>query len=268
MIGFPKRKAHLNLTTGSTGTLSATLTLRKEDKYNTNSIVMNKLLTAVLCAMTIATYGQKNIFDIGIEGGFSIASLRGEINNNYRNSRIGYSGGFFVQYNFNEVISMRTGGFYERKGSSLELPATDPIGNVVIGTIHGKENFDYLTIPLLLRVSFGKNLNYNYFVNAGPYIGFLIKQTEYKEAFQGYPSGSNLDRTGNFKKIEMGLSFGLGLAYTFNDKFALSIEVRNNLGMTDITEVNPFGYGEIKTNAINFLLGFNYKLGQRKSNMK
>lgn len=216
--------------------------------------------TFFVLALTLTATAQTNKIDIGTEAGFSLASLRGNENiDNYNDTRIGYSGGLFVQYNFRKIISVRTGGYFERKGSSTDILFTDISGNI-IGTVKGKHNFDYLAVPLLIRATFGQKLNY--FVNAGPYVGFLMKKTEYTEAFQNIPETTS-DQTDIYKKTETGLSFGLGLSYTLKEKFALSFELRNNLGLTDTSDLPVINNGVIKTNAINFLFGFSYKLGQR-----
>lgn len=221
---------------------------------------MKKILTVLICTLTITIYGQTNILDLGIEGGISAASLRGNTSiDNYHGTRIGYMGGLFIQYNFRKIISLRTGSYFEEKGSAIKFDLHDQNGQTV-GTIHGKENFDYLTIPLLLRATFGKKLNY--FINVGPYIGFLIKQTEHTDAFQNYPE-TNPDRTDITKKTEIGLSTGLGLSYTIRQHYAFSFEVRNNLGLTNTSAVPVLNDGTVKTNALNFLFGFAYKLGQR-----
>ncbi|MFN8713560.1 MAG: porin family protein [Bacteroidota bacterium] len=221
---------------------------------------MRSVFLFFLFTLTLTATAQINKLDIGAEGGFSLASLRGnEVIDSYHDTRIGYSGGLFVQYNFRKIISVRTGGYYERKGSSLEFLFTD-INGTIIGTFKGKENFNYLTVPLLVRATFGQKLNY--FVNAGPYIGFLMKKTEYTEAFQSIPEITS-DQTDLFKKTETGLSFGIGVSYTLKEKFALSFEARNNLGLTDTSDLPVINNGVIKTNAVNFLFGFSYKLGQR-----
>lgn len=221
---------------------------------------MKKLLTILICSLALTTYSQTNLLDIGVEGGVSLASLRGNdfIDANH-SSRMGYSGGLFVQFNFRKIFSVRTGGYYERKGSSIEIPAMDENGNTD-GTVYGKENFDYLTVPLLLRATFGEKVNY--FVNTGPYIGFLMKQWGQLEAHNEFPESSQ-DRTENFKKIEAGVSLGLGLAYNLNSNLAFSIEARNNLGLTETRLLPVYGNGVMKTNALNFLVGISYKPGQR-----
>ena len=221
---------------------------------------MYKLLSVLFCTLTFATFGQTNRFDIGAEGGFSLASLRGnDFIDKYHSTIIGYSGGIYFQYNFRKIISVRTGAYFERKGSSFEFWTVDEFGEN-IGVIHGYENFDYLTVPLLLRATFGKKLNF--FINAGPYIGFLLKETEHTDALQSLPE-TNANGTEFFNRTEFGLSAGMGLSYILKQKFSFSFEVRDNLGLTNTSKQSATNNGQIKTNALNFLLGFGYKFGQR-----
>ena len=221
---------------------------------------MKKIITALFSTLTLSVFGQMNMFDIGFEGGFSVSSLRGnEIIDAHHDSRIGSSGGVYGQFNFKKVISIRTGAYFESKGSSIEFTMTDQTGQS-LGTIKGKQNFDFVTVPLLVRATFGKKLNY--FVNVGTYYGFLLKQTESTEGFQDFPE-TLVDRTHNYKRNEVGISTGLGLSYTFKFPLAISFEVRNNLGLVNISRFPVYNGGTIKTNNLNFLFGACYKLGQR-----
>jgi len=220
-------------------------------------------LIVILSSLTIVSFGQSNILDIGVEGGLSSASLRGnDYINKYHSSRIGYSGGLFVQYNLKKTISFRSGCYYELKGSSLEYQVIDYNGQQ-IGAIQGKENFDYLTIPLLIRATLGKKIHY--FFNVGPYYSLLQKQTVHTESFQDYLE-TTINQTNNFKKIEIGISCGFGLSYILINKYAFSFEARNNLGITNTWNFSEANDGVIKTNALIFLFGFSYKFLQRKHN--
>ena len=222
-------------------------------------ITMKHTLAIILTAFTISAGAQSYRMNVGTEGGVSLAGLRGNalITDGSR-LRLGFSGGVFAQYNFPRHFALRTGCYFERKGSAFELTFTD-INGTPIATINGKENFDYLTVPLLFRYSFGEKINC--FVNAGPYIGFLLKQTEYTEAFQNVPE-STIDRTANFVDTETGVSFGAGVNYPVNEKYMFSFEVRNNLGLTNVSALPILGGDVIKTNALNFLFGIHYRLGK------
>ena len=237
------------------------------DSICKNRSGLKNLLTMLLCTMTINIYGQTNILNIGAEGGFSIASLRGnenELIERHKVTRIGYMGGLFVQYNFKKTISLRTGAYYERKGSAYSMRVEDQYG-VPVENVPVNVNYDYISVPLLLRATFGKKINW--FINAGPYIGFLLKQTVHGDAVQSLPE-LNSDFTEFSKKTETGMSAGIGISYPVMEKLDLSFEVRDNLGLSNTSAVPVYNDGVIKTNALNFLVGVSYKLKERNADAK
>jgi hypothetical protein len=208
--------------------------------------------------------GQTNKFDIGCEGGPSLISLRG--NNILKQSNkgtIGFSGGLFFQYNFKKVISIRTNIAYERKGYASTANLTDANGKV-LSEINYNAIFDYATCPILLRATFGHRIKY--FVNAGPYFGFLIKQTFVMKG-ANYPT-TTYDNTSQDKRLDTGISVGLGMIIPIKTQFAISFELRNNLGLYNVSAVSVANNGSIKTNSTNLNFGFAYKIGQRSSNAK
>ena len=215
-----------------------------------------KSVFIALAFLTAGTaYGQASSFEIGIEGGPSLISLRGnETINNHHKTTIGYSAGFSLQYNFKKIISLRTNIAYEKKGSIVRAERTDIYGNS-LGEIDIHTNFDYLTLPVLVRVTFGENVQY--FINAGPYFGHLIKQTFVSEDYNGQQT---IDNTFNDKRFDVGISTGLGISIPIKTKFSASFEIRNNLGLYNVSEVPVLNNGRIKTNSTNFLFGFAYKL--------
>lgn len=192
--------------------------------------------------------------------GPSLISLRGnDILDKNNDLSFGFSSGLSFQYNFPKLISIRTNISFERKGFTTQGSATDQNGNQ-IGEITVHSYFDYLTIPILGRLTFGKKINF--FVNAGPYIGYLIKQTNVTEAFSEYPK-TETDNTDKFKRIDFGVTTGLGARIPIKSKIFLSIEIRNNLGLTNISSLPVVNDGSIKTNSTNVLFGIEYRFGTR-----
>jgi hypothetical protein len=210
------------------------------------------------------SFGQRTIFDIGIEGSPTVTFLRGNdfIDNNHKPTT-GFTGGLFFQYNFKKIISLRTNIAFERKGSVLTSQTTDINGNP-LGEFTTNTHFDYLTLPILVRATFCKKVQF--FVNAGPYFGYLIKQTFVSKG-DNIPTSTS-DNTSLNNRFDTGISTGLGLSVPIKTKFAFSFEVRNNLGLYNVSDVPVVNNGTIKTNSTNFLLGFTYKLGQRTTDTK
>lgn len=205
------------------------------------------------------THAQTNKFDIGVEGGPSLISLRGNtIIDQFHASTAGFSGGFSFQYNFQKVISLRTNIAFERKGSVLTSPVVDILGNS-LGEASTYSNFEYLTLPILVRATFGKKIQF--FVNAGPYFGYLIQQNFVTKG-KNLPTTKSEDKS-IVKQFDTGISTGVGISVPIKTKFAFSFEVRNNLGLYNVSSRPVINSGTIKTNSTNFLFGFTYKLGQR-----
>jgi len=225
-------------------------------------------LTAALLAVVVFSFAQQNRITLGIEGGISIAKLTTD-DSNYKDlyeSRTGYAAGLVFQYNFPKVLSLRTGIMYELKGTSFPLDSASIAANP--SAAHDAlEQIDYLTVPLLLRATFGDKINF--YVNVGPYWALLLKRVQVLEAAanNGYGGGSSdkeIDLTDNTEKTDFGISAGVGASAVFNERIVISLEVRDNLGMTDIA---PQAY-ELKTRTILILAGVAFKFGSRENDAK
>lgn len=215
------------------------------------------LLVLIFCK----SYGQTNRFESGIEGSPSLIMLKGNDYVDYRNSpTIGFSARLFFQYNFKKIISLRTNLAFERKGTIANSQAFDEYGNP-FGSVQTKSKFDYLTIPLLVRATFGKRVLF--FVNAGPYLGYLLKQTDISKG-ENVPI-TRYDNTSSFKRFDFGVSVGLGLLVPIEQNFALSLEARNNVGYYNVSDLPVINGGSIETVATNFMFGFVYKFGFRST---
>jgi len=220
-------------------------------------------LKSLFCGLFFLTfittiYGQTHQFELGLEGGPSLISIRGNrFIDHFNEPTIGFTGGLFFQYNLKKIVSLRTNIAFERKGSLLTSKILDNFGNP-IGEMNTNMHFDYLTLPILVRAKFGEKVQF--FFNAGPYIGYLIKQHTISKG-DNIPSFT-FDNTSQYKRFDTGISTGLGLSVPVKTKFAFTFEARNNLGLLNVSHVQMIDNGTIKTNSTNLILGFTYKLGQ------
>jgi hypothetical protein len=216
----------------------------------------------VILAVLALTFGsasaQTNKFDIGIEGGPSLVFLHGnEMLGESNHPTTGVSAGAFFQYNFKKILSLRTNLSFERKGSFTRYESTDYMG-IPIEDVTINSRFDYLTLPLLVRATFGKKVQF--FINTGPYIGFLIQLSTITKG--GLCPTKKGNSTSLMKRFDAGLTTGIGLAVPFKQKFAFTFEARNNMGLVNISAVPVYKNGSILTNSTNFMFGFTYRLGK------
>jgi hypothetical protein len=216
----------------------------------------NPIIILIFMFYTSEVFGQTDKINIGLEFGPSLTSLKGnEILEKFNDATLGFSVGPTLQYNFTNLISIRTNIAFERKGAIAKGQAADEFGNLG-GEIKTHINFDFLTIPLLTKLTFGNTTKF--FADIGPSLGYLIKQTTVTDSFGQYPK-KTIDETDLFKKIDIGLIYGIGAERPINEWLSLSIEVRNNRGLNNISKRGVVNDGSIKTNSFNFLVGASYK---------
>lgn len=221
---------------------------------------MKKLFLFLLIIRSLApAFGQQHKVDLGVECGPGLTFLRGnELIEKFNDPRMSVAAGLSLQYNLPKFFSIRTGFLYEQKGSLAKGTILDMNG-IKIGSFTARSTFNYLTAPVLIRATFGSNTKF--FINSGPYFGYLMKQSFVSEG-TNIPV-TNVDYTSSYKRLDMGLTLGCGFAIPIKEKLTFSCELRNNLGLYNISNVPVYNDGTTKTNTINLLLGLAYKIGSR-----
>jgi hypothetical protein len=205
-------------------------------------------------------FSQDYKFEAGIQGGpnLSYFSYKNSFIQNARKpTDIQFSAGLFLQYNLSENFSLRIDPTFDRKGYQYkDVTFTDNSGNMLgTGKLYG--HLDYITIPVLFKASVGNKVKY--FVNAGPSIGLLLSET----FIYDNPYGNGNQKTHNtnqYKKADAGITAGLGIAIPLGNAVALSFEVRNNVGLTNINK-NSNANSAIHANTTSMLVGVAYKFG-------
>ncbi|WP_343636161.1 porin family protein [Fluviicola sp.] len=200
-----------------------------------------------------------NRYDWGIEGGPNLSTFRAQEMPFFDISPAVYgSGGFIFQYNTKKILSFKTGFSYQRKGYQIKgLTFTDVDGNY-LETGKAIVSLDYITLPLLVKASFGKKTQF--FINAGPYGGFLLSakgryiyngQENQKETF-----------TNDVQRWDFGVASGIGIAIPIKEAWKIHAELRNYFGLIDLS--NSGGGTGIYTNTTDLRLGVVYRLGFRE----
>lgn len=154
---------------------------------------------------------MRNNLAVGINGGLNFSSV--SFSPNIKQSTLqGITGGITVRYISEKYFSMICGLQmelnYSQKGWKEKIE--DGTNNTYQRTLN------YVEIPFLAHVAFGKERGMRFFINAGPQIGFFINDKEEKG---GDPWNTNY-RPNNVtaqygksveNKFEYGIAGGLGL---------------------------------------------------------
>lgn len=215
---------------------------------------MKKALLSLLIIIPFLSFSQeKQKISVGVVISPSLTNIRGtNFLPKYYEKTLGYLIGASFNYTINNTISLQTDLSFERKGAVLNVEGTNSQGAYEGQGFKAHSNFDYLTIPLLARATFGSKVKF--FINAGPFVGFLISQKETTKA-SGFPT-SKIDYTSLYQCLDAGITAGVGLSVPMNERFSVSLEGRNNLGLVDINKYS----GSVMTNSTNFLIGVVYHL--------
>jgi len=181
-----------------------------------------------------------------IEGGTNLTFLHKSTTLFPSNPKFGFTGGVSLQYNFSGRFGFKTAINFERRITKVATKSTE--FNVVSVDNRHHARFDYITIPLMARITWVDKGKFYYF-NAGPHLGYLFRQVN---DF----NGDITDNTAVFNNFDVGLSLGVGSMFPINKNLYLTTEVRNNLGLRDMLNTD----NSIKTNAVNLLAGIVYRL--------
>nr|WP_294862665.1 porin family protein [uncultured Fluviicola sp.] len=222
-------------------------------------------ISFISIGITSALHAQSNRYDWGIEGGPNFSTLI--IKNNFfldPKPAVFGSGGFIFQYNTKKILSFKTGFSYQRKGyQSSDLTFTDNAGNY-IGTGKSVSTMDYITLPLLVKASFGKKVKF--FVNAGPYGGFLLAKTD-RFKLSGHNDQVSKNDFAYTKRWDFGFAGGIGVAIPIKKAWMISVEARNYSGIININTASffllPGNATKSYTNTTDLRVGVVYRLGFR-----
>lgn len=222
---------------------------------------------------------------VGVQGGLSMPNIRGGkgIYSEGFRSRKGVFFGIFANYQFSTNFSLRAEIDYASHGgkkdgmqpvplSMLTLPL--PPGTILYADFYTEAILNYLEIPVLLELSWGKKPRF--YINAGPYIGFLLNAKTVTSGMSSffYDKGgafpvllppyyqpippisfdATTDIEDEINDINAGIAGGAGVSIPVGPGDIVA-GFHFSWGMTNIQK-NSAVYGEDQTGAIVFTLGY------------
>ena len=149
------------------------------------------------------------------------------------------------EYYFSDRWGMKMKIIYDNKGPGPGFFAAliDPNSIMPADVI-----INYITVPAMANWHFGKNRNW--YLNFGPYIGFLIKAEDTKLDF---------DNTDDLKSIDIGFDLGMGYKFKVNDKIKIFIEYDVQSGFSEVLTGSKL-YREARNIRESFNIGVLYNI--------
>lgn len=197
---------------------------------NLNFITMKKISLLLFSALSISFASQAQI---GVKFGANLSNLSGDLQNeDFNRNKLGLVGG--LSYNIplisDNFISIQPELLYSQKGFKYE--DFQFIQDNVTYNRKGKLNYNYLDLPILLRINAG-----GLFFEGGPQISYLLGIQDKTEVTG--PTGIDTDNSRRINKdgmanFEIGYAAGLG----YMTPFGFSIGLRYNGSLNDLAKVN------------------------------
>ena len=192
---------------------------------------MKKITLFILLFVNLCTAQSKDNLEFGIITALSISNVSDSYNQRTK-SLVEYSGGAFGNYYLSEQWSLKLKAIYERKGYAE-------------GLYENRETdvaFNMISVPVTANFYFGKNNNW--YINLGPYIGFMIaaKATSF-----------NVDVTRLFNSTDFGIAGGIGYKLPIGENLDVFAEIDNQTGLSDILIDNSGS--AVTNNRFSFNLG-------------
>ena len=201
------------------------------------------LITVFAIFGLLTTNAQdKGGFELGLGLGVNISNVSTIDGQENASSKTSINAGASGEYYFSDRWGVKTKLIYDSKGWA-EGYILDQNNMVTITDF----KLNYLTVPVMANWHFGSNRNW--YLNFGPYIGFLISAED---------SELGLDLKDGFKSTDFGAAFGIGHKIKVADNIKLFIEYDAQSGFSDIFEENA---GEaIRNGRSSFNIGVLFSL--------
>lgn len=171
----------------------------------------------------LAMFGLAQMNAQSEKGDLTLAPQLGLNLSNYSSSealsnkiRTAFNLGVNAEYYFSDRWSLRSGLFYDSKGTKVTVSGEDYI-----------DKLNYIALPIHANWHFGSSRNW--FLNFGPTLGFLIS------AKADTPDGE-FDIKNEVNSFDVGLGLGIGYKFDISDNAKLFIQYQGYNGFVDVID--------------------------------
>ncbi len=170
------------------------------------------------------------------------------------------AGGVYLDIPLKRNLSLKTYGSYETKGKFLENEKVETLSageNEVTTTTLYKRNVknSYLVVPVLLKYAWPSRTTY--FIQGGPYAGFLLKSNTAGSSIVTELSGNSAytdaynfeeDSKHQTNSVDYGLMVGGGVEFYWTSNSYIFVEMNAGLGLRKIDKLYNNEYEEFDQN--------------------
>jgi len=235
----------------------------------------------LLLAAGVAGYGTE--VKLGVHGGLSIPNIRGNQNDPFSKGFASRQGPFFGIFMEKELaphwslvaeVNYTSQGGLRKGPQPITMDLGPGLPPVLYANFRNETILDYLEVPIMGRLAFGNKVRF--FVNAGPYVGILIRARAVTEGMSALfldedltmpisgevDLGADTNVKDSLKSTNLGLIGGGGLMYPLGPG-DLILEAHFQLGLTTIQK-DVETSGKSQTGAVVVSLGYSFPLAAKK----
>ena len=154
-------------------------------------------------------------FGVGVGGGYSLIYQ----GNDYSDAKAAFNGEAFADFYFSGQWSLKIKAMYDQKGWGNGFLLNND-QSVITGVDY---RATYITIPVMANWHFGRTKNW--YLNFGPYAGFLTSAKE---------TDDNIDVKSAFNTVDAGLALGIGVKIPTEKRQFFFVEFDGQSGVTNI----------------------------------
>ncbi len=216
---------------------------------------------------------------VGLKVGTQLTTwnIDGEVNFGFDNPKIKVrlQIGRVIEIALSDFISIQPEFLYIQKGTKVDLEDgyygySYYYSNDFEG--EGRYKFDYLELPLLVKLKFDDMNDTNFFLTAGPSFGYLTKATiEFEITVDGETDTDSeefeFDDDDGIDRFDISAAFGAGVGFPLGIG-KLTFETRYLIGLSNLIAENDFNDGSIKNRGLAVSLGYMYPLSRKNKEVK
>lgn len=219
-------------------------------------------MLSVLLILTSIVNGQVNKLSLGIVGSpdfynYQLKSVSGF--DHESKTRINFSLGLTLNYNFTTRIYVKSGLLFSTKGYQINYAWRNIGANDPSIPQASKINLSYIELPVMVAYQFAKYNRMSFYASTGIVNSFLINENETTTMGDGSEKATEFSKSmyhHKFNKTLFSIDLELGLKYNLNERVYLSIAPYLRYGVNKISDEllasNPMSYGA--------RLGLHYRL--------
>jgi len=182
----------------------------------------------------------------GLHGALNLET-QAELGQLWSNNEDPYQGfllGGFVEYNTGKLLSLQTELNYQKKGRKFSTT------NEGIESVTRRE-FNYLTIPVLIKGNFHDQGHWDLDIFAGPSFGFLTS------AYSNVKTGgitTPVDISSQAEKTDLSTIFGVGTSYNLENGGAIIAELRYQMGISKVDKSDT----DLRNKGMGITIGYRF----------